>query len=154
MDFNSDKIKKYTGLAIADVLPVKAAKMYLACLEYMHEAFGDNVEYERLSEQMGRFDISVTSSWSDNIELMKRGAGKGKALRAYADRYLIPKDEIMTFGDQINDMDLLAASGWPVAMENAVEGLKKAAKLIAPHHDASGVGKIIRKYVLDEGETV
>ncbi len=109
---------------------------------------------ERLSEQMGRFDISVTSSWSDNIELMKRGAGKGKALRAYADRYLIPKDEIMTFGDQINDMDLLAASGWPVAMENAVEGLKKAAKLIAPHHDASGVGKIIRKYVLDEGERV
>jgi len=52
MDFNSDKIKKYTGLAIADVLPAKAAKMYLACLEYMHEAFGDNVEYERLSEQI------------------------------------------------------------------------------------------------------
>jgi len=105
-------------------------------------------------QHMRKFDISVTSSWSDNIELMKKGAGKGKALSAYAALKGIPKEEIMAFGDQMNDYDLLNASGWPVAMENAVQGLKEFAQITAPHHDQSGVGKIIRKYILDEGETI
>lgn len=96
-------------------------------------------------------DVSVTSSWGDNIELIRTGAGKGKALTAYARRCGVPKEEIMTFGDQINDMDLLAASGWPVAMDNAVDELKAAARLIAPHHDCSGVGRVVRKYALEEG---
>ena len=103
---------------------------------------------------MGKYDVSVTSSWGDNVELMKQGAGKGKALARYAQMHGILKEQIMTFGDQLNDMDLLSASGWPVAMENAVEELKKSARLTAPHHDRSGVGKIIRKYILDKGETV
>jgi len=112
----------------------------------------DGEKLKRLAEEMKRFDISVTSSWGDNIELMKRGAGKGKALEMYARRHGIAKEEIMSFGDQINDMDMLAASGWPVAMENAVDGLKKSARLIAPHHDRSGVGRILNQYVLDEGK--
>lgn len=106
------------------------------------------------AEKMRRYDISVTSSWDDNIELMKKGAGKGRALLQYAAAHGVRSEEIMSFGDQINDMDMLSVSGWPVAMENAVDGLKAAARLIAPHHDRSGVGKIIRKYVLDEGETI
>ena len=108
----------------------------------------------QVAEKMRCFDISITSSWGDNIELMKKGAGKGKALLAYASALGIPWEKIMSFGDQLNDMDMLSVSGWPVAMENAVEGLKKYARLIAPHHDLSGVGRIIHKYVLDEGEMI
>ena len=108
----------------------------------------------QVAERMKRFDISITSSWGDNVELMKKGAGKGKALLAYAAAHGVPCEEIMSFGDQLNDLDMLSVSGWPVAMENAVEALKHSACLIAPHHDLSGVGRIIRKYVLDEGETI
>ena len=49
---------------------------------------------------------------------------------------------------------MLRAVGVPVAMENAVDGLKDAAKLIAPHCDESGVGRVLRKYVLNERETL
>lgn len=106
------------------------------------------------AKRMEQFDISITSSWGDNIELMKTGAGKGDALMKYASHLGIGKESIMSFGDQINDLDMLAVSGWPVAMENAVEDLKKNARIIAPHHDLSGVGKVIREYVLDKGETI
>lgn len=108
----------------------------------------------QVAERMEQMDVSVTSSWGDNIEVMKKGAGKGKALSAYAAAHGIPKERIMSFGDQMNDRDMFEVSGWPVAMENAVEELKASAQLIAPHHDESGVGKIIRKYVLHEGETI
>lgn len=98
------------------------------------------------------FDISLTSSWGDNVELMKNGAGKGRALTWFAEQKGIPKEEIMSFGDHMNDLDMLKASGWPVAMENAVDELKRYAKVIAPRHDQSGVGRIICKYVLNTGE--
>ena len=114
----------------------------------------DEKRLSEVAERMRRFEICVTSSWGDNIELMKKGAGKGRALTAYAAAHGIPKERIMSFGDQINDLDMLNASGWPVAMENAVEDLKTAARMIAPHHDRSGVGRVINKYVLDEGETL
>lgn len=114
----------------------------------------DKRKLSRAAERMAGFDISVTSSWEDNVELMKKGAGKGKALGILAESLGVPREEIMAFGDQLNDFDLLGAAGWPVAMENAVEGLKECARLIAPHHDQSGVGRIILKYVLDKGETI
>ncbi len=100
------------------------------------------------AEQLKKFDIAITSSWGDNVELMKSDAGKGKAVLAYAARYGIPREEIMGFGDQLNDLNLIQSVGVGVAMENAVDELKKAAKLIAPHHDQSGVGRVICKYVL------
>lgn len=114
----------------------------------------DKQRLHQVADRMGRYEISVTSSWGDNIELMKKGAGKGRALSVFAEKHGVPKGQIMSFGDQLNDFDLLSASGWPVAMENAVEGLKEYARLTAPHHDRSGVGKIIRKYVLDKGDTI
>jgi hydroxymethylpyrimidine pyrophosphatase-like HAD family hydrolase len=39
-------------------------------------------------------------------------------------------------------------------MENAVDELKEHARLIAPHHDRSGVGKVIRDYVLTERKEI
>lgn len=102
----------------------------------------------RTAEHMKQFDIGITSSWGDNVELMKSDAGKGKAVLAYAARYGINKQEIMCFGDQLNDLSMICSAGIGVAMENAVDELKAAAKLIAPHHDQSGVGKIIQKYIL------
>lgn len=98
------------------------------------------------------FDISLTSSWYDNVELMKNGAGKGRALTWFAERKGISREEIMSFGDHMNDLDMLKASGWPVAMENAVDELKRYAKVIAPRHDQSGVGRVLYEYVLSAGE--
>ena len=107
------------------------------------------------AERMRALDIvDVTSSWGDNVELVGKGAGKGRTLLKFAEMHGIPKEEIMSFGDQINDLDMLTASGWPVAMENAVDELKAHARLIAPHHDQSGVGKVIREYVLAERKEI
>ncbi len=108
----------------------------------------------RTAEHLKQFDVAVTSSWTDNVELMKTDAGKGKAVLAYAAKYGIPAEEIMAFGDQLNDLSMIRAAGVGAAMENAVDELKAEADIIAPHHDLSGVGRVIRKYVLNEGEAI
>jgi len=45
-------IEKYMGINIAGCLEGSARNLYLKNLAYMHEAFGDNVEYERHADQV------------------------------------------------------------------------------------------------------
>lgn len=48
----TDWLDKYKGIHIADCLQGTARELYLSNREYMHEAFGDNVEYERYDDQI------------------------------------------------------------------------------------------------------
>ena len=114
--------------------------------------FSDDPEQlERARALMRDLPLDCSSSDTDNLEILAAGAGKGRALQWYAERMNIARDEIMAFGDQTNDLSLLEEAGWPVAMDNAVDAVKARARLIAPHHDRSGVAAIVEKYVLEGG---
>ena len=54
----------------------------------------------------------------------------------------------MAFGDMTNDISMLQAAGWPVAMENGEDSVKACARIIAPDHNLGGVGLTLEKYVL------
>ncbi|MBQ3223396.1 MAG: HAD family phosphatase [Clostridia bacterium] len=102
---------------------------------------------ERLEKEI---DAAISSSWPDNVEVLAKGCGKGRAIGFLAEKYGIAKDEIMAFGDQENDRDMLLSAGWPVAMENATDGLKKIARIIAPKNTEDGVAKVLEKMVLNK----
>lgn len=122
-------------------------------LDHVHKfvAFSqDTVRVEALRDLLTRTTpTSVSSSWFDNVEVLRPGAGKGTALTDLARTLGIKKHQIMAFGDNLNDMDMLKSAGVPIAMENAVEPLKAVARYIAPHHNASGVGRMLQKLVLN-----
>ena len=91
---------------------------------------------------------SLSSSWFDNLEVLRPGAGKGTALKDLSAALSLKKSQVMAFGDNLNDLDMLQGAGVPVAMENAIEPLKAVARHIAPHHDESGVARMLEKLVL------
>lgn len=107
---------------------------------------------EVLAAKLRPLGLAVESSWINNVEVMPKNAGKGNALDFLAQRYGIARNEIMAFGDNFNDETMLRYSGWPVVMENGVDEMKAIARIIAPHHDADGVGRVIEQYVLCEEE--
>lgn len=114
--------------------------------------FTDNpANIEKARALLEGLPVSLSQSGGDNLEIMRKDAGKGRAVAWYAAFRGIAKEEIMAFGDQTNDLDMLLAAGWPVAMENAVEDVKRPARLIAPHHDEDGVARILEQYVLEGG---
>ena len=94
--------------------------------------------------------LNVSSSWSDNIEVMPRNAGKDIALRALCDHFGIRPAHVMAFGDNLNDIDMLRAAGVAVAMDNALPNVKAHAHILAPHHDLSGFAHVLRKHILCE----
>ncbi|MDO4741483.1 MAG: Cof-type HAD-IIB family hydrolase [Eubacteriales bacterium] len=118
---------------------------------YKYVAFTE--DYEALARLRRRLeteiDAAISSSWPDNVEVLAKGCGKGKAIGFLAERYGIAKEEIMAFGDQENDRDMLLSAGWPVAMENGTDGIKAIARIIALPNTQDGVGKILEKYVLE-----
>ena len=89
------------------------------------------------------------SSWR-NVELMSRGMGKAAALGWLAERLNIDMARCMAFGDNANDMDMLLAAGWPVAVGNATKEVRDIARIVADDDVNDGVAKVIFKHVLGE----
>ena len=95
-------------------------------------------------------DTLISGAFRNNTEVVSRGMGKGVALRWLVESLGIDPSRCMAFGDNTNDLDLLRAVGWPVAVGNAVDALKAAARIIAPADVDDGVARTIFEQVLGE----
>ena len=102
---------------------------------------GDTAEgFLRAKEQISMLPgIYLTASAADNFEVMQTGIGKAEAVRLLADRLSVGMNSVMAFGDFDNDIDMLKACGYPVAMGNASDAAKMTAQYITTDHMAGGV---------------
>lgn len=91
------------------------------------------------------------SSWR-NVELMSRGMGKAPALEWLAGHLGVDLGQCMAFGDNANDLDMLLAVGWPVAVGNASDEVKNIARIVADADVDDGVAKVIFREVLGVAE--
>ena len=98
----------------------------------------------------GRDDIAITSSFSDNYEISAPGVDKSIALATYAESKGIRPEEIISFGDNKNDIGMIRYAGVGVAVANAVQELKEAADYITDTNENSGVGKALAEIVFGE----
>ena len=57
--------------------------------------------------------------------MLNKGVSKGKAVKELMNKYGFSEDEVMTFGDQWNDFDMLKLVKYGYLMGNASEDLKK-----------------------------
>ena len=90
-------------------------------------------------------NLSITSSWHNNFEVMAPGIHKGFGLSAVCSFLGIQPSECIAFGDNRNDLELLETAGFAVAMENAEREIKAAADMIAPHYTKGGVGAAVEE---------
>ena len=94
--------------------------------------------------------IDLTQSAANNIEVMPQGVDKGKGVRDLADLYGIPMSQVMTLGDESNDIPMLKAAGYGVAMGNGSDEAKAAARFITGSNKDCGFAEAIEKYALKE----
>ena len=94
--------------------------------------------------------LEVTSSWKNNLEIMKEGSSKGEAVKYLSHLLGIDREEIITFGDNYNDLSMIEYAGTGVAMGNAEEDVKKVASYVTDLNTESGVAKAIDNLVLQK----
>ena len=93
--------------------------------------------------------LAVTSSWTNNLEMMPSGVNKGVALRGLAEKLGIPRTQVMAIGDFDNDLDMIEYAGLGVAMGNGSPRVKRAAQHVTLSNAEFGVAAAVRRFVLD-----
>lgn len=111
----------------------------------------DLLKIEQLNEKLKLLnDIYITSSYKNNIEVSAIGVSKGNAVIKFAESLGIRREEIVSFGDNYNDMSMIEAAGIGVAMGNAEEEIKLAADFITLTNNESGVAYGINKLIFEK----
>lgn len=104
----------------------------------------------RLEEARALFAgrASLTCSKPYFLECNPLRATKGNALRWCAAHFGFGMDELLAFGDSLNDVSMLEAAGTGVAMANAREDVKAMGFPVCGSNDADGVARYIEEMIL------
>lgn len=94
--------------------------------------------------------LLVTVSKPEYMEFLNPAAGKDRALAFLAEQYNIKPEEIMAFGDALNDISMLQYAGRGVAVANAKEEVKQIADDICPSNEEDGVAQYLQEHVLKD----
>lgn len=90
----------------------------------------------------------IYKSLSFILEFLPKDVDKGNSLDIIRKILDLEKDEVMSIGDQENDLSLIKKAGFGVAMGNAVEEVKQVADYITKSNDENGLAYAIKKFVL------
>lgn len=93
-------------------------------------------------------DLSITSSFPLNIEIMDIHGHKGTGVKVMAEYYNIPMENTVAIGDNYNDVPMFEAAGFSIAMGNADEQVQNLADAVTLTNNEHGVAHAIEKYVL------
>lgn len=93
-------------------------------------------------------DTEITQSGDYNIEVMPRGIDKGLGVREFATHVGIPMSQVMALGDENNDIPMLRAAGYGVAVGNACPAAKAAARFVTGTNSQCGFAQAVERYVL------
>lgn len=93
-------------------------------------------------------NVTLTSSFDHNIEVGGMTTSKAEAISRLCGILGCEMADVMACGDSPNDIQMLRAAGFPVAMGNAKNELKEIAAYVAPANDEDGVADAIEKFVL------
>ena len=83
---------------------------------------------------------------NDFLELMPGGVNKGTAIDDLSAYYGIDKSEIMALGDDFNDIEMLSKAGFSIAMGNASDVVKSAARYVTDANENDGVARAIERF--------
>ena len=130
-------------------------------LEHLEQEIPDEILKVSLyheTDAEGKAAEFFMDKWKDQLQLSCAGvmwidcshknANKGIALEHLQNHLAIKKEEIMAFGDNINDIEMLRHAGASYAIGNAREEVKAIADKIADTNINDGVLKELRALLL------
>jgi Cof subfamily protein (haloacid dehalogenase superfamily) len=133
-------------------------------LDYMHGIYYDfskplsKETYKITSEIFDKKILPEINSKFDECKVIEfsgenwcgfypEGTGKMKAIEIISECENISLSDIVAFGDDYNDIEMIKKSGIGIAMENGIEEIKKISDYICENNNKDGVGQWIEKNI-------
>ena len=80
------------------------------------------------------------------IEIVKRGISKARGID-YVKSYLnIDSSNIIAFGDEDNDLEMIKYAQYGIAMDNGLDDLKHIANHITYSNNEDGIGRYLNEF--------
>lgn len=102
-------------------------------------------KFERQCKSKLGDEIYITRSWPIFLEFLDPEANKGRGLKELTEYMGIEKNQVISIGDNYNDLAMFKHSGVKIAMGNAEEVLKKEADFITGTNEEDGVAQALEK---------
>lgn len=114
--------------------------------------FVDNRDQEYIKQALlSKYPQIELNSWGGQVnalEIVHQGINKYTGVEYLADYFKIPSKDIIAFGDEVNDLEMLTHVGWGVAMANGVDRVKAVANdVTALPNDEDGLAVYLEKYL-------
>src|SRR5882757_7748641 len=109
---------------------------------------------ERLQQRLSQAEflekITVLKTQYDHrdlciLDILNRECSKGHALRRWAAKAGIPREQVMAIGDNHNDLEMLEFAGVAVVMENASHELKQSGWMVTGSNEETGVAQAVEE---------
>lgn len=94
------------------------------------------------------FWIGLTSpGW---LEIMPKNVTKGSALSSLAKQLSISMEEVMAFGDGENDLEMLKAVKYGIAMKNGLHNVREIGYAVCEDNNHDGIARYIEENILSK----
>ena len=101
---------------------------------------------DKLRLHMQGHSVHLVRSEPELLEALQLGVSKGTALHPVAKTLGIKVDEIMVFGDGLNDREMISEAGLGIAMGNAHQEVQKAADFVCGKNDDEGIAIFLEQF--------
>jgi len=112
---------------------------------------GEAEEIQALYRAISADDFPSTAfylSKANYLEVTAKHVSKEDALVELANHYHLSLEEVLTLGDNFNDLPMLKKAGIGVAMGNAPQEVKDGAAVVTKTNNENGAGQAVETYVL------
>lgn len=92
----------------------------------------------------------LRSGLASVVEVLPLNVSKGSALTVILEYLNIPAGQVIAFGDNCNDLEMIKAVGIGVAMGHSPDDVRRRADYVTGTNDEDGVGLALRELVLDK----
>ena len=94
-------------------------------------------------------ESKVTYNFGENwYRYAHRNIGKMTAIEIISKNKKVPICDIIAFGDDYNDIEMIKNCGIGIAMENGIDEIKKTAKYVCGNNNDGGLGKWIDENII------
>ena len=109
-----------------------------------------DVEVRLIKETLGANLSMVVTDGARLVQVARRDCSKLNAVEAVLSTESLGLQDLIAFGDDNNDIDLLRAAGFGIAMANATPGVLDVADYVTESNDQDGVGLVLRNILKGE----
>jgi Cof subfamily protein (haloacid dehalogenase superfamily) len=131
-----------------DLLPELLQKDPTSVLIYPYE---HNVDQLRKHLEHEHAEVIEHRKWGAPwhvIEIIRTGLSKAVGLERICSSFNIPVENVIAFGDEDNDFEMIEFAGTGVAMANSIPKLKELSNAVTLSNEEDGIAHFLEKNVL------